>query len=278
MTWHACRSLLAVAATVLLLAPAAGAKGSASLEICGADGCRSIHAAGDRPGANAKLVFGVLDEATASTSYTHAPAPAPFYTLEVRAEGLDLREPQTYVPRRSALSQGTSWVAVRPTLARSLERATAGLTPTPAPTVRRATVAGVAVADPTPYARLLELPPTRARPAPQSPYVEIALRGDRVSPWTDPRRPLRFFVHDELVQNGPDWRHVPPDLAATVARDLTAAGRHERDRGLASISTAALLAGGLLLVAWMTLARARRAAARRAPRPSGQRRPRARAR
>ena len=257
------RSAALAAGVSLVLAPAAAAKGPATLEICGATECRTFRADPSRGGRNAVLVFSVLNEALDSTRFRPAPPPSPYFTLQVDAEGLDAPEPRTYVPASELMSQGSSWIAAQPDIAAALKRATTDLEPAPPPPIRSATVAGLRVDDPALYARLLGAFPAADPPADRSSAVEIALRGDRVTPWTDPDRPLRYLAATDLLQRGPDWVRVPPALAADVERDLASVGTDARGASAGAVAIAVLLGLALLLVAWRTIGRRRSTSAPR---------------
>jgi hypothetical protein len=264
MTLRSCRWIVLAAAGMLALAPSAAAKGPATLEICGADTCRTFKADPERGSRNLELVFSALNVGFDSTEYVPAPAPAPFYTLEVSAEGLDEGEPRTYVPSVGVTSVQMSWVRLNPSLARRYARATAGLAPAPAPAIHAARVGGVRVDDAGPYARLLgELSPA-APPADPQPHVNIILGPDRVTPWADPARALRFFPKDDLLhRGGGDWVRVPPELAAVIERDGGLQGTDTGGPPVAPLAAAGALALALLVAAGLLFARRR--AGRRAP-------------
>ena len=253
-----CRWIVLAAAGMLALAPPAAAKGRATLEICGADACRTFKADPQRSNRNLELVFSVLNVAFDSTEYMPAPAPAPFYTLRVSAEGLDEGEPRTYVPSAGVASVQMSWVRLNPSLARRYARATAGLAPAPAPAIHTARVDGVRVDDVAPYARLLGELTAAAPPPGAQPHVDIILGPDRVTPWADPARPLRFFPKRDLLhRGGGDWVRVPPELAAAIELDL---GLHATDAGgtpVALLTAAGALALAFLGAAWLLFARRR---------------------
>ena len=245
MTWRARRWLL-LAATALVLAPSAAAKGPATLEICGAEACRTFETSAKRDDRNLELVFSALNVAVDSTAYAPAPAPALFYTLRVSAEWVDEVETRTYVRSHGLVSLGNSWIRLDPSLARRYARASARLAPLPPPVIRAARVGGMRVDDLAPYARLLEeLPRTYPR-SPGQPHVDVALTPDRVTPWVDPTRPLRFFPATDLLRRGSEWVRVPPDVAAAIEED---AASTRTDAGRTSIGALAAVAAPLLALA-----------------------------
>jgi hypothetical protein len=262
MTWRVSSRLALVASTALALAAPAAAKGPATLEICGADACRTFEADPARSDRNVELVFSALNVAFDGFEFVAAPAPAPFYTLRVSAEGLDDVEPRTYVRSEGLMSVDSRWVRLQGSLARRYLRATAGLAPAAPPVVREARVAGVTVDDPAPYGRLLDDLPRVAAAAPGQPSVEIRLTPDRVTAWADPERPLRFYADEDLLRRGFEWVRVPPEVVAAIERD---AG-YETDAGAiraVPLALAAAIAATLLAAGWLLLARRR--GARRAP-------------
>ena len=257
------RAAAAAAAVSVVLAPAADAKGPATLEICGATECRTFRADPTRGGRNVELVFGVLNEALDSTRFRPSPPPSPYFTLKVDAEGLDAPDPRTYIPSAQLMSHGSSWVAAQAGFAAALRRATADLEPSPPPRVRSVIVGGVRADDPSLYARLLDGFAEADPPADRSGVVEIVLRGDRVTPWTDPERPLRYVAALDLLQRGPEWVRVPPPLAADVERDLASIGADARGASAGAVGVAVLIGLALLLVAWRTVGRRRATSAPR---------------
>ena len=207
---------LAAAAAVLLVAPAT-AKGPLAVEICGASDCRVFRWSMQerRHDALVRTVMN-LDQ---GFSFAPAPSGAAYYEIRVRAEWIERDRPYVYAPRQRLVAVGANWLRPRPDEAATVARAARGMRPWPAPRLAAVRVAGREADDPQAYAALLAALPPGDPPPPSARAVEISLAGDRVTPWSDPARPIRFFPGHDVVRRAGEWRRVPPALARTIAAD-----------------------------------------------------------
>ena len=261
MRRRAAISLVTLAA--LALAPAAAAKEPVTLEICGESACTKFPER--RHERLVRGVFAVVD----TFAFAPPPTPAAYYELGFKEKWVRDwlgTEPMLFVPSRGAMYVGGEWRQVRPPVARRLDAATRRLAPWPRPRVTAVVVDGRRAPDPAPYEALL-----RALPAIDfgwSPRrVPIVLRSHRVTPWTDPARPIDYYPEDRAIHREGEWLRVPGDLARVIERDAGLV-RHRRESTPPFPWPDLAAAGGAALVAFVIAAarvrRARRASPARA--------------
>lgn len=256
-----------VFAALLVLASPAGAKGPMTVKICGQNDCITVKDDFTDPhGPGGTLVN------TDALDFAAAPAPGPYYTLEIGGEWLD-RETYYFVPEADVLRVGSNWLALRDKDITSMRSATRGLAPFPAPKLTRALVDGRPAANAAPYFALLGTLPAADYPPALARRVEIVLRADRPNPWTDVRRPLEYYPRLNLLHRQVEWRSVPPRLAAVIERDAGVVAATRPSRSVWPSYLAAVLLGLGLIVVVALNQRSRRRVVRSALKPPAAERP-----
>lgn len=197
-------TLIALAAFVA--APAAHAKGPASLTICGVSECRQFMSQ-----THQALVFGVLETHYGSRAQD-APPLAPYYTLEL--DGWDEWDSSIYVPSVELVGSATGWSNPTSRTETSLERATKWLEPFPA-AIASVTVDGVAADDAPAFAALFDqLPQTQA--VLDVPPVKIRVRG-LPEAWVERVRAIEYFPDEQVMRRDHEWVKVSPAVADVIA-------------------------------------------------------------
>ncbi len=195
-----------IAFGALVVAPAAQAKGPASLTICGRDECRQFMSQ-----THEALVFGVLETHYGSRR-EGAPPLAPYYTLEL--DGWDEWDSSIYVPSVELVGSDKGWSNPTSRTETSLERAVEWLEPFPA-TIASVAVDGVAADDAAAFAALFdELPRTQA--VLDVPPVKIEVRG-LPEAWVDRARAIEYFPKEQVMRRDHEWVKVSPAVADVIA-------------------------------------------------------------
>jgi hypothetical protein len=237
-------ALIAIVLTALLaLASPVSAKGPVTVKICGRDDCVTVKDDFTDPhGPGGTLVN------TDSLDFTASPPPGPYYSVEMPDYWID-RDTSYFVPASGTLRVGSNWLALTDGDLASLRALTRTLAPFPPPRLTRAVVDGRSAANAAPYAALLGTLPPADYPPPFTRRIEIVLRSDRPSPWTDVRRPLEYYPSRNLLHRQVEWLSVPPRLAAVIERDAGVAAQARPTRSAwPSYLAATFLALGLVAV------------------------------
>lgn len=257
-----------VLAALLVLAPPAAAKGPVTVKICGQDDCIKVKDdVTDVHGPASSIVM------TDSLDFAAAPAPGPYYSLEIKGYWYD-RDTFYFVPGSGVLRVGSNWLALADKDVASLRAALRGLAPFPPPQLTRALVNGRPAANAAPYVALLgALPPADYPPA-LARKVEIVLRADRPNPWTDVRRPFEYYPRRNLLHRQVEWLSVPPRLAAVIERDAGVAASAGPSRSPWPSYLAAIFLGlGLVTVVALNQRSRRRMMRSAAQTPAAERPP-----
>jgi len=188
---------------VLCLAlAAAGSAEAKSLDyrVCGADVCKRLG-----PGAPAAGLFGGTMVAPG--------APGPYY--EIRVLGHDGRWAGhwAYVPGAQAIWRGNAGTWTRLTAAEDAQwrRFVRGVKPYSVPSVRRATIGGRPVEDPSSYLALLAAP---VRVSAFSGVPEpVVLESARMSPWTGMTPIADFYARQGVLVAAGMILRLPPAMA-----------------------------------------------------------------
>jgi hypothetical protein len=205
------KRLLFVAVMVLVLAPAAQAKGP--FEVCGASGCTVL--AEESQASEMPLNVFDLPDGTAAAGPA---APAPYYAIGFA----DVSEALSYwLPSRSLLRVTQNGVALwRPTLPDEdafLRDKTAGMTPYPAPKIDNVLVQYRRVKRPAGYARLFTIGVAIAVPPVAQKWLDVWLSGP-VSPWTDGSVQVSISHTGNFLRRNGAFFAIPKTVADRVRR------------------------------------------------------------
>jgi hypothetical protein len=244
--------LLPVAVTLTLAMPAlAQAKGViTAARLCGAATCHPVRGRAD-------LVALTRLNRAAEAGASRAAVPSLQGYLVIRAEprrSFPTSHPVYYLPGAHLVSSSGAWLRVPATLDAHLRASAAGLTLLRPSPLRLVTDGRML---PPFAARLLfgGMTPVAQAPADvfDGPFLPIAVRSSRGSPWTAEGTPISYFPAARLLQVGSQAWFRPPERLARALR--TAAGRPPPrasgpggsypGRPLAIVAAAAVLLGGL---------------------------------
>jgi len=192
--------LLLVALVLLVVAPAAQAKGPTS--VCGSSGCAEL-------ASEAATFAGALRLAVAPGTPTFgAVAPAPYFRIS------GIGGPWVWVPASNALRVGDEWVAPLENELALLREKTAALTPYAPPRHALAWVDWNRVRNGDGYLRLVTAGiPVAAAPA-GTRWVDVRVTGG-TSPWNDGSIRLAVARTGYLLRDGHVFR-IPVALATRV--------------------------------------------------------------
>ncbi|MDQ3876394.1 MAG: hypothetical protein M3322_12775 [Actinomycetota bacterium] len=213
------RLALAIAAAVALALPgAAAAKEVTSLEICGAETCRTV---------TSPAVLTQVGESAGRAGVSAAPAaPAEFFLIRTTVEGDDHRftwesfyVPSARVMRGIDEHKHAYWRRTPNEERTLLDSLAAGLRPLPVPEVTRATVGRRTAADPASYLALYRLRPTDRYAYPRrADWIRIRLRSKLPSPWTDGANVLAYSPSARLLERDGQFVRLPKRLGREVRR------------------------------------------------------------
>ena len=224
--------IVAVVVAALALAPAAGAKWLAPVEICGARGC--VKAGGE-------ALAGLGDPGTADV--VSAPSARPYYELRGGWK------PAFVVPSANAVRLGFNWYRLDGPSRAAVAEIARRLRPRPVPEVTSVTVAGRNASAPEAYKAILgDLP--EAEPPVHTRRVAVVLRSVQSSPWTNGESDVSYIPGAGILHRQGEWVRAPKALARQLERDLGLSERPERRKPktyLAAFALALAGAGVLLL-------------------------------
>lgn len=209
---------LVVVAFALAMPGTAGAKGIASLQVCGASGCQEVGGAalGD------VQRTGPLDGHPTAAAARSAPAPHYWVRLSMHHEGEGWTS--WFVPGRG-LWRGQDekghamWLEMSERAAAAMRRAVRDVEPFPTPRLTSVRVGSRRVSDPEAY-RFVYTAGTELVGCPVArDWVPVVLRADRSSPWTGTNTMVRFSPsRGELERDGLRFE-LPASLAERIASD-----------------------------------------------------------
>ena len=233
------RITIAVAAACAAWPGAAAAKDIVGMNVCGSNGCAAV--------AQPKNFW-----SGGSRGVTFAAPVGRYYRLEVTmGDGVQTDSQTVYWLRGARLTHGADqssfdpWSRLTPAQSQRLERAAGGLSPLQ-PALRRVTIDGKGVDDPSSYIRLFgrfeasyTYPPERAK------TLTIVVTPAHPSPWLQHEITLRY--RPELRQlERPDYEDVT--LPNSLARRLDPSSDDSRAALIGGIGVAGLAVLALLAV------------------------------
>jgi hypothetical protein len=221
-----------------------------TVEMCGPGGCEAVRLSALR-GALVRW-----DD----VRFAAPPPLAPYY--ELRSE---LFSPDGgagfYVPSRDVLKVSFTgqpeWIRASPRAARRLEQLISG-EPWPAPMITEAFVGTRRAAAAGAYAGVFDPAPAAASPPDaRAQQVLIALRSERVSPWTDGYTALAYLPEQRLLRRDAEYVRTPDALVELIERDAGLAPSAPAG-GSDGATTTRVLVGALLVLLAGTLVGLRR--------------------
>jgi hypothetical protein len=205
--------VLAVLGAALTVAPLAQAKELSSFSSCGASGCKTV-----RDAASLRSLIRAV-EAQGEPVSVPTPPPAPFLRLEFFIRGDRQAGPtfrQYYVPSRGAILLQTdpnAWAWVSAAGVRSvLDRAVAGVTPYPTPTIRFVTVRGKPLVAATEYTRLFTVRSTTYAMPKEPDWVDVKVETRQPSPWSTTAATLAYSPSARVLWRGSEFVKLPAPL------------------------------------------------------------------
>jgi hypothetical protein len=206
--------LAALAVGALGLPTGAAAKEIASIEICGAAGCKTV---------TERVDPDVMD----GEPYAHPPAASSFYSLRMTAKEGDKTFSWTiyYVPSgylRGIDERGDSnWMKLYPEGAAVLRSLSENVEPFAKPVVTYARVGKRVARDPASYLRLYEIRSAGFHSLGRPDWIRIVLRSPQPSPWTDGRNDLQYSPSTRLLLRDGEYVLLSKPLAKRVVRGLS---------------------------------------------------------